>query len=229
MASLSSRNNSAGYVQSNSVQSQFAALTQDRDKFQNEKDDAERESKRAQERLRRLKQEQVTLLSAIQASQESLGTLSRKQTMLQQEENRLRKVMQSERKALQACAAHTSKLVNKEKEMIKKFTHDMGKANAEAARLLNQQLVDKIVKNVSVDSVAAVVPPNTMSSSCMVKLEQMELLQQKLGSEHSRYEEVKDQFRQTSSLTNGMPFMGAKAPAESQMEIFYSIEARAGM
>mmetsp|Transcript_1604 Transcript_1604/g.3316 ORF Transcript_1604/g.3316 Transcript_1604/m.3316 type:complete len:230 (+) Transcript_1604:74-763(+) len=229
MTSLSSRNNSAGYVQANSVQSQFAALTQDRDKFQNEKDDAERESKRAQERLRRLKQEQVSLLSKIQASQESLGTLSRKQTMLKQEENRLRKVRQSERKALEACAAHASKLVNQEKEMTKKFTYNMGKANGEAARLLGQQLIDKIVKNVSVDSVEAVLSKNTLSASCKVKLEQMELLQQKLGSERARFEEVKDQFRRTGTPSNGIPSIGPTAQAESQMEVFYSIDARAVM
>ncbi|CAJ1953727.1 unnamed protein product [Cylindrotheca closterium] len=216
----------AGYVQANSVQSQFAALTKDRDKFQNEKDDAERESKRAQERLRRLKQEQVALLTKNQACQECLGTLSRKQTMLQQEENRLRMVTQSERKALEACAAHTSKLVKQEKEMTKKFTSDMGKANGEAARLLGQQLIDKIVKNVSVDSVKAVVSNSTMSTSCKVKLEQMKLVQQKLGSECARYEEVKDEFRRSNTSCNGMPSGGATTTqAESQMEIFYSVDA----
>ena len=224
MTSLPSRNSSACYVQANSVQSQFAALTRDRDKFQNEKDDAEHESRRAQERLRRLKQEQVDLMSKIQASQENLGTLSRKQTMLQQEEYRLQKVMQSERKALETCAAHTTKLVNQEKEMTIKFTSDMGKTNGEAARLLGQQLVDKIVKNVSVDSVDAVLSGETVNPSCKEKLEQMKVLQHQLGSERTHYAAVKNQFHQNDGISDGMS--ATNATATSEMEIFYSLHSQ---
>lgn len=217
MTSLPSLNSTAGYVQANSVQSQFAALTRDRDKFQNEKDDAEHESRRAQERLRRLKQEQVTLMSKIQTSQENLGTLSRKRSMFQQEENRLHMEMQSERKALEACAAQTTKLVNQEKQMTKKFVCDMGSVNGEAARLLGQQLVDKIVKNVSVNSVEAVMSDETMSPSCKEKLEQMKILQEQEGSESVHYETAKTRIQRVVGPSN--------TQATSQMEIFYSLNA----
>ena len=111
--------NSASYVQPNSVQSQFAALTRDRERFRQEMQAAERDSKRAQERLQSLKKEQVSLLAKIQTSQEGLGDLSRKHAMLKQETARLKRVMKTERQALQDCANHTAGLVKKEEEATK--------------------------------------------------------------------------------------------------------------
>eukprot|EP00980_Cylindrotheca_fusiformis_P024457 scaffold11926_cov126-Cylindrotheca_fusiformis.AAC.10 len=195
---------SAGYVQANSVQSQFAALTRDRDQFQADQEAAQRESTRAQERLQRLRQEQAVLMTNIQKAQESLGDLSRKQTMLQQEKSRLHRVKESERKALEDCAAHTTNLARRDEAMTRKYVLDLGKLNDEVASDLEKQIVGRVLRCVSFESVQHVVAENFPASTNKQvfdgKLARMKSSHESLHAEHERNLSVKADFEQIEPL-----------------------------
>lgn len=92
----SSVKNNVSLSQANSVQSQFVALSRDKEKFHKQIFSAERDSKRAQERLQSLKAEQVSLMTKIQKTQEELGILSRKQAILKDQSARVQQTMKLE-------------------------------------------------------------------------------------------------------------------------------------
>ena len=142
-------------VQSNSVQSQFTALTLDRDKFRREKEAAEREQKRANDRLQQLKAAQIDYMSKIRMAQEELGDLTRKETMLNQEQVRLGRVQENERKALESCAVHTENLLTKERELTEKYCAEIDGHNDETASLLEQQRQKNLQRLLSLESVEA--------------------------------------------------------------------------
>lgn len=187
-----------GYVQANSVQSQFAALTRDRDKFQVDQEAAQRESTRAQERLQRLKQEQVSLMTKIQTAHESLGNLSRKHTMLKQEKARLNRVKESERKALEDCAAHTMNLARQDEEMTRKYVLELGMLNEEVASDLEKQIIEKVLEYVSVEAVENVFQENFPASANKQvfdeKFRRMKNLQETLEVQCQRHESAKADF-----------------------------------
>jgi hypothetical protein len=143
-------------VQANSVQSQFTALTNDRDKFQREKETAERDHRQTQERLQHFKREHIDLLTKIRTAQEESGNLSRKQSMLNHEQARLGRVMECERNGLEDCAVHTKNLAKKEEDLTKLYCTELGTLNDETADLLQRQINKRTIKLLSVESVEAV-------------------------------------------------------------------------
>jgi outer membrane murein-binding lipoprotein Lpp len=225
---------SAGYVQANSVQSQFAALTRDRDTFQAEQEAAERESMRAQERLQRLKQEQVALMTKIQMAQESLGDLSRKQTMLKQEKARLHRVTESERKALEDCAGHTTKLAQQEQEMTKKYITELEKLNGDVASDLENQIIGKVLKYVSVESVENVVAANFPAATANKqvfddKFGRMKRIQEMLQEELDRCQKAKAEFNKIEKMLAHQQDQSTAAAGEvyrasPHLDIFYGHE-----
>ena len=220
--------NSASYVQPNSVQSQFAALTRDRERFRQEMQAAERDSKRALERLQSLKKEQVSLMAKIQTSQEGLGDLSRKHAMLKQETARLKRVMKTERQALQDCANHTAGLVKKEEEATKKFCLEIASLNDETASFLHKQVVDKMVKFVSIESVETILTGNLPANA------NKEVFEEKLArmkSAFARYQnasknppEMGYPILQNNDQTQKAAFQ-AGSTTQRHLDIFYGPES----
>jgi hypothetical protein len=225
---------SAGYVQANSVQSQFAALTRDRDTFQAEQEAAERESMRAQEHLQRLKQEQVALMTKIQMAQESLGDLSRKQAMLKQEKARLHRVTESERKALEDCAGHTTKLAQQEQEMTREYITELGKLNGDVASDLEKQIIGKVLKYVSVESVENVVAANFPAATANKqvfddKFGRMKRIQEMLQEELDRYQKAKAEYNEIEKMLAHQQDTSTAAAGEGyraspHIDIFYGQE-----
>lgn len=152
-----SNSSSFSFVQSNSVQSQFNALTNDRETFRREKEIAIQNQQLSQFHLQQLKKEQVECLADIRKTQEELGDLTRKQTLLKQEQARLSRVMDSERKALENCALHTKNLYNKEYVLTSQYCKDMDLHNDETADAQQRLINKKVHKFLSVESVEAVV------------------------------------------------------------------------
>lgn len=222
-------------MQANSVQSQFAALTRDRDTFQAEQEAAERESMRAQERLQRLKQEQVDLMTKIQMAQESLGDLSRKQTMLKQEKARLHRVTESERNALEDCAGHTTKLAQQEQAMTKKYITELGKLNGDVSSDLDKQIIGKVLKYVSVESVENVVAANFPAATANKqvfddKFGRMKRTQEMLQEELDRYQKAKAEFNKIEKILAHQQDKSTAAAGElyyrasPHLDIFYGHE-----
>jgi hypothetical protein len=155
MNSFSSKQN--GYVQSNSVQSQFTALSREREIFHRAKEEADADHKRTQARLQQLKGGQTSLMTQIRGIQEELGTLTRKQALLKQEQARVDRVLKGERKALEDCALHTQGLEQQERGRTKHYCRELGELNDETANLLQRQLNARTEALLSVESVEDVV------------------------------------------------------------------------
>ena len=132
------------FVQAKSVQSQFAILTRDRDKFRHEMEAAERNRLLAQENLQKLKAEQMNLMKNIRTVQEELGNLTKKQNMLQKEKERLGRVTGCERKALEDCALHSNTISQQEKELKRKYLDELDSLNDENSDLLKRELYKKL-------------------------------------------------------------------------------------
>ncbi len=152
-------NTNGGFVQSNSVTSQFNSLSVDRENFRNAKKAAQSSYEKVQQAIRQLKQEQASLLTLIRTEQEVLGTLTRKRDMFGTEKARLLRVMDSERKALETCAKHTRSLAEAADKAAWKYANDMGEASSEVAGYLQSEVRAGMISLISVDSIQAVVVP----------------------------------------------------------------------
>jgi chromosome segregation ATPase len=229
------------FVQANSVQSQFTALTNDRDKFRREKEAAERDHQRAQHRLQQLKAEQVDLMNEIRKAQEELGDLTRKQTMLKQEQARLDRVVECERKALENCAFHTKNLVKKEQGLTKKYCIEMGMLNDETADLFHRQVNKKMQAFLSVESIEAVVveklPDDVNRDAFNEGFELMKeakaMWERELASYHrikATLDELKAASKQTATPPGEIGGVGEthhNVMHSQQMDLFYGPEANA--
>jgi chromosome segregation ATPase len=222
--SFVSKGNSASiYVQANSVQSQFSALTKDRETFRIQKEGAEKETKKAQERLLLLKAEQLSLMQKIQESQESLGDRSRKREMMKDEMARLKRVIECERKALVDCANHTAKLVKQEQEATKGYVNELGTLNHEIADILEQKIIDSIMPHVSVESLVQVLRGNNFPNKQVLeeKFIQIKRLEQLLNEETERYKQVKADY---DKIEHTLVEHNTNETISPHMDIFYGPE-----
>jgi hypothetical protein len=148
---------SSSLVQANSVQSQFAALSNDRDRFRNEQAHAERERLNTERQLHQLKVTQRSLQDGTRSAQGELGSLTQKRTYLEQEKARLGRVLGCERKALEGCARHVNSMSEQEDKKKKLYCTEMEPLNDGLARELARDYGLSVWKYLSVECLQEVV------------------------------------------------------------------------
>lgn len=220
MNNLSANTNSGGCVQSNSVTSQFNALSVDRENFRNAKQVAKSAYDQIQEALRRLKQEQTDLLNLIRTEQEVLGNLTRKSDMLQTEKARHTRVMDCERKALEACVKHARSLTEAAERATLQYANDMGEASAEVAGYLQREVHSGIIALISVDSVQNVVVPKLPNDPRIHQAfyQSFQVLSQEkkaLDEQVTRHSKLSKKSEASQTQTNDDP--------SRQMDFFYGL------
>ena len=229
MSNYSSTKQTAPFVQTNSVQSQFTALTNDKERFRREKEAAEKNHRAAQHRLQQLKTEQIEIMGKIRKAQGLLGDLNRKTTMLKQEEARLGRVMECERKSLESCATHTKNLDTKEKSLVKKYCAEMNRLCEETAGHLERQENASLTKFLSVESVEAVVlnklakahNTNTNGEAFNEEFELMKQGKVNLDKEISHFHKVKANLEELRAASKEAAAMTSTSSNSQQMELFY--------
>ena len=143
-------------VQTNSVQSQFAALSRDRDNFRHAMEAAERDRRMAESQLQHLKCTALDLQRDIRSAQEELGTVSRKQHLVKQEQARLQRVLELERKALEDCARHASSMMEQEIQRKTAYCSQLDPLNDNLADVLDRDTGSRFSMLLNVESVEAV-------------------------------------------------------------------------
>jgi chromosome segregation ATPase len=143
-------------VQTNSVQSQFVALSRDRDNFRHAMEAAERDRRMAENQLQHLKSTTLDLQREIRSAQEELGTVSRKQHLVKQEQARLQRVLELERKALEDCARHANSMVEQEVQRKKAYCSQLEPLNDNLADILDREAGSRFSMLLNVESVEAV-------------------------------------------------------------------------
>jgi chromosome segregation ATPase len=143
-------------VQTNSVQSQFATLSRDRDNFRHAMEAAERDRRMAESQLQHLKSTTLDLQREIRSAQEDLGTVSRKQHLVKQEQSRLQRVLELERKALEDCARHANSMVEQEVQRKKAYCSQLEPLNDKLANVLDREAGSSFSLLLNVESVEAV-------------------------------------------------------------------------
>jgi chromosome segregation ATPase len=143
-------------VQTNSVQSQFVALSRDRDNFRHAMEAAERDRRMAESQLQQLKSTTLDLQREIRSAQEELGTVSRKQHLVKQEQARLQRVLELERKALEDCARHANSMVEQEVQRKKAYCSQLEPLNDNLADVLDREAGSRFSMLLNVESVEAV-------------------------------------------------------------------------
>lgn len=177
---------SSSLVQSNSVQLQFAALSRDRDEFRHEMEAAERERLLVETQVQNLKSTQTSFVNETSSLQEELGGLTRTLSMLRQEQSRLARVLENERRALENCARHTTSLIQQEVKKKEAYNAEIGPFNEELGATLEQEAAYDFHKLLTVESVQAsvmakplpVVPPQGIAINAEAVNEGFSLLQE---------------------------------------------------
>ncbi|KAL3920161.1 MAG: hypothetical protein SGILL_003405 [Bacillariaceae sp.] len=148
-----------GVTQRSSIQDQFTSLTEERDKFNKEKELAENELVRVQAEYKQLKEEQEDFIKKNYEAQAELGIYSKKLVLLKDDETRLRRTVVNVTRAIQDCARHLKALEGKKEEADIKFINDMDPINIEVGMHLQKRTEKAIAKHISVRSVESVILP----------------------------------------------------------------------
>lgn len=148
-----------GIIQSYSIQQQFAALSNDRDKFRKEKEQAEAALAKVQNGYQALKKEQDELTMKNFHAKAELGTYSKKLDMLKDEEKRTARNLENDTKAVESCTNHLKSLEAKKEEKDNKFVAHLNPITLEIAIFLQKRLEKKIEERISVQTVSSVILP----------------------------------------------------------------------
>lgn len=125
-------------VESHSVQSQFAALTRDRDRLRWEVEAADRQRRQQEGLLGELHNLQTSLSQQIQTAHSSLGTFQKQKTLLENEKARLSTMLHKEREELHACQNKLQRLTETQKHSKETYLQEMHEWNEELEQLLTQ-------------------------------------------------------------------------------------------
>ena len=129
---------SSNVVESHSVQSQFAALTRDRDRLRWEVEAADRQRRQQEGVLTELRSLQGSLSQKLQTAHASLGAFQKQKALLEKERVRLSNMLVQEREELQEAANKLQLLVETEKHSKEAYLKEMNEWNQELEQLLEQ-------------------------------------------------------------------------------------------
>jgi chromosome segregation ATPase len=148
-----------GLIQSNSIQQQFATLSNDRDKFRKEKEQAEQALVRAQHGYQVFKKDQDELTMKNLQAKAELGAYTKKLDMLKEEEKRIARSLENDTKAVESCTNHLKGLESKKEEKENKFVAQLNPVTLEIAIFLQKRLEKKVGERITVDTVSSVLLP----------------------------------------------------------------------
>lgn len=139
-------------INPNSVQSQFASLVRDKENLQKQSTNANNERRHEESKLLHYRSIQSTLSEKIRIAHTTLGVKSKKKQMLNAESQRLRKVLQDDRDAIEKLAVKVEKVESE--NIVKKFqfVKEMDGLNddlADALRMYEEKGIEKTLKNIS--------------------------------------------------------------------------------
>jgi hypothetical protein len=167
----------SGLVQSTAVTSQFNALSMDRNNFQRAQNAARNKHEAIQARILELKMHRAAFLTKNRNEQEVLGTQSRMRDMLLQQKARLSRVIENERKALEACCKQSQSLQDTINQATLQYADDMAQVNDEVASTLHHESREKLRSLLSVESVEALVLPRRPAQLKAAFAEAFQILQ----------------------------------------------------
>lgn len=148
-----------GLIQSNSIQQQFATLANDRDKFRQEKQQAENALVHVQAEYQTLKKDQDDLIVKNLHVQAELGTYTKKLAMLREEEKRVQKSLENDTKAVENCTNHLKSLESNKQDKEKKFVAYLNPVTVEIAIFLQKRIEKKVEAGITVETVSSVLLP----------------------------------------------------------------------
>jgi len=125
-------------VESQSVQSQFSALTRDRDRLRWDVEAADRKRRQQEGLLGELRNLQSSLSQQLQTAHASLGAFQKQKTLLENEKVRLSTMLDKEREELQASQNKLQLLVETNKHSKESYLQEMHEWNEELEQLLTQ-------------------------------------------------------------------------------------------
>ena len=126
-------------VESESVQSQFAALTRDRDRLRWEAEAADRQRRQQESLLEELRGLQSNISQKLQTAHASLGVFEKKKALLEIERARLSQLLSKEREELQASQGMLQELTETQHLVKQSFLQKMHEWNDELESLLHQK------------------------------------------------------------------------------------------
>ena len=139
-------------INATSVQSQFASLLRDKDNLQKQASNADRERYFEESKLQNLHSLQSTLSEKIRIAHTNLGVQAKKKQMLNTEMKRLSKVLEDDRKTIEALTVKIGKVERENIERKFQFVKEMDGLNVEmedALRMYEESGLENILKSVN--------------------------------------------------------------------------------
>ena len=139
-------------INSNSVQSQFASLLREKENLQKQSTNANNERRHEESKLQHYRSIQSTLSEKIRIAHATLGVKSKKKQMLNVESQRLRKVLQDDKDAIEKLAEKVEKAESENIAKKFQFVKEMDGLNDEltdALRMYEEKGIEKTLRNIS--------------------------------------------------------------------------------
>jgi hypothetical protein len=149
-----------------SVQDQFATLSQDRDQFKYEKEQATREITTVQNVYEAYQKELADLVTSNYQAQAGWGDQTNTVKLLTEERDRIHRLIHNEGRALQDCVDYTKTLEQKEVQNKKGYIEEMQSMNDEMTSILDRRMKNKIEEYVIPQSVSDVVTTYEKQHHC---------------------------------------------------------------
>ena len=160
-SSFGSNQAASRVVESHSVQSQFSALTRDRDRLRWEVEAADRQRRQQEGHVGELRTLQASLSQQLQAAHASLGTFQKQEKLLNQEKARLSTMLSKEREELLDSQTKLQTLLDTQQHSKESFLEEMAEWNDELEQLLTQAEEQEWKRLISSETIAMVPSSNT--------------------------------------------------------------------
>ena len=155
-ASFGSNQAASRVVESHSVQSQFSALTRERDSLRRQVEAADRQRRQQEGMVGELRTLQASLSQQLQAAHASLGTYQKQEKLLNQEKTRLSTMLSKEREELLQSQTKLQTLLDSQQTSKESFLEEMTEWNDELEQLLTQAEEQEWKRLISSDTIAMV-------------------------------------------------------------------------
>lgn len=142
-----------GVVKSNSVQSQFADLTRERDNLRNAALGAARNRQMQENSIKALRQVQTTLMEDLRGAHTTLGTETKKRVLLQEEQSSKTKILEQDRAEIAKLNRDLVEMEAKEKNSKIAYSKEMTSLNDDLEDALRQQEEHALRKIISVPTI----------------------------------------------------------------------------
>ena len=140
-------------VVDNSIQAEFGRVNNEINVLRNAAAAAERDRRREEEQLRNLRSTQMHLEESLRIAHTELGTVTRKQKILEDERKRLMQVMESDRQSIVKITSELKGIEADEKKQKLSFVKEMETLNNEIDLLLTQCENKKTLRLIDLETV----------------------------------------------------------------------------